>query len=118
MLSLLVLYIFSTESQKWISLWHTFLPITVLYLVSNIFFAFAPFISLNGSGDPDVYPYFVFPIVGVVVLLLGAVYWYLWTTLWPKLGGYRMVTEHMFSEMTGYETVRYRKTKNTADKSL
>jgi hypothetical protein len=58
---------------------HTFLPVTVLYLLVNIFLAIVPFIPPNGATDPDGYPYFVFPIVGVGALLLGAFYCYLWT---------------------------------------
>ena len=68
-----LIYLQYRKSENWTSPWHTFLPITVLYLLSNMFLAFAPFIPPNGSGDPDGYPYFVFPIVGVGVLLLGAV---------------------------------------------
>lgn len=64
------------ESERWSSPWHTFFPITVLYLMANIFLALVPFIPPDGPIDADGYPYFVFPIVGVGVLLLGAFYWW------------------------------------------
>ena len=113
-----LIYLQYRKSEKWTSPWHTFLPVTILYLLANIFLATAPFIPPNGSADPDGYPYFVFPIVGVGVLLLGAVYWYLWTTVWPRIGGYRIVAERFVSETDGHETVRYRKISKKDDKDV
>ena len=97
------------KSENWSSPWHTFLPISIIYFLANGFLAIVPFIPPTGKTDPDGYPYYVFPIVGVGVLLLGAVYWVLWTRVWPKIGGYKIVTERFISQEDGHETVRYRK---------
>lgn len=67
-----------------------------------------PFIPPNGSWNADGYPYYVFPVVGVGVLVLGAIYWGLWTKLWPRLGGYQLVAERIVDD-SGTEVVRYRK---------
>lgn len=84
------------------------MPIILLFFLSNVFLAVVPFIPPDGVTDPDGYPYYVFPVVGVSVLLLGAVYWVAWIKLFPKLGGYRVVGERTLLE-DGAETVRYRK---------
>lgn len=86
------------------------LPISVLYLLANVFLAIVPFIPPNGDWNAEGYPYFVFPVVGVGVLLLGAVYWVCWSKLWPAVGGYR-VEAHRIVEDDGKEVVRYRKIK-------
>jgi amino acid transporter len=104
-----LIYLQYKKSENWNSPFHTFLPVTVLYLLANIFLAIVPFIPPNGGTDPDGYPYFVFPIVGVGVLLLGAFYWYLWTRVWPKIGGYRIVADRFVSDVDGHEVVRYKK---------
>jgi hypothetical protein len=65
-----------------------------------------PFIPPTGSWTADGYPYYVFPIVGVGVLLLGAVYWAFWTKVFPHFGGYRVESQRSFDE-TGAEVVRY-----------
>lgn len=69
-----------------------------------------PFIPPEGSWDEDGYPYYVFPVVGVGVLLLGVMYWFSWTKLLPRIGGYKVESERSFDE-NGDEFVRYRKIK-------
>lgn len=104
-----LIYLQYKKSENWTSPFHTFLPVTVLYLLANMFLAIVPFIPPDGAIDPDGYPYYVYPIVGVGVLLLGVVYWFLWTRVWPNIGGYRIVAERFVSEVDGHEVVRYRK---------
>jgi len=96
------------EREQWDSPWHSMFPVNVIYMLSNIFLAVVPFIP------PDVqnttYPYYVFPVVGVGVLVVGVVYWAVWTKLLPRLGGYKVVSERTVLE-DGSEVVRYRKVK-------
>ncbi|KAL3961211.1 hypothetical protein ACCO45_002734 [Purpureocillium lilacinum] len=96
------------KSESWSSPWHTFLPISIVYFLSNVFLAIVPFIPPEGSWTADGYPYYVFPVVGVGVLLLGGVYWTFWTRILPYFGGYKIVSERTFDE-EGVEVVRYRK---------
>lgn len=71
-----------------------------------MFLALVPFIPPTGSWNADGYPYFIFPVVGVGVLLLGGVYWTFWTKVLPRIGGYRVVAERSISD-DGVETVKY-----------
>ncbi|MCJ1468578.1 hypothetical protein MMC07_007207 [Pseudocyphellaria aurata] len=103
-----LIYLHYTPREQWTSPWHSHLPVIVLFFLSNAFLAVVPFIPPDGVTDPDGYPYYVFPVVGVGVLLLGAAYWAGWTKLLPKIGGYSVVSERTVLE-DGAETVRYRK---------
>ena len=71
-----------------------------------------PFIPPNSNWNSEGYPYYVFPIVGVGVLLLGGMYWTFWTKAIPRVGGYRIVSERTVDD-DGNEVIRYRKVKTT-----
>lgn len=103
-----LIYLHYNKSEQWTSPWHTYLPIAVLFLLSNVFLALVPFIPPEGDWNADGYPYYVFPVVGVGVLLLGGIYWVCWTKIWPAVGGYKVVAERIEDE-EGNEVVRYRK---------
>jgi hypothetical protein len=103
-----LIYLHHNKAEQWTSPWHTYLPISVLFLLSNAFLTIVPFIPPKGSWDADGYPYYVFPVVGWGVMFLGALYWLGWTRVWPRLGGYRIFAERFVDE-TGDEVVRYRK---------
>jgi hypothetical protein len=85
--------------------------VAAIFLLSNAFLTVVPFIPPNNGWNAEGYPYYVFPVVGLGVLLLGAVYWALWTKVWPKLGGYRIEAVRSV-ESDGSEIVRYLKIKN------
>jgi hypothetical protein len=69
-----------------------------------------PFIPPNSDWNADGYPYYAFPLVGIAILVLGGVYWVVWTKVLPKLGGYVLVAENVVDEY-GEEVVRYRKSR-------
>ncbi|VUC26895.1 unnamed protein product [Clonostachys rosea] len=98
------------KAENWSSPWHTYLPISILWFLSNVFLVIVPFIPPIGDWNADGYPYYIFPVVGVLVLVLGGVYWTFWTIILPRIGGYQIVAERTFDE-DGVEVVRYRKVK-------
>ncbi|OIW22503.1 amino acid transporter [Coniochaeta ligniaria NRRL 30616] len=102
-----LIYLHYKKSENWSPQWHTYLPVAVIYLLLNAFLAIVPFIPPEGNWNADGYPYYVFPIVGLGVLLLGVLYWALWTKVWPRLGGYKIVATRMIDD-DGEEVVRYR----------
>ena len=101
-----LIYLHYSKREQWQSPWHTYLPIALLYLAANIFLAIVPFIPSDGDWNAEGYPYYVFPVVGVGVLLLGVVYWVAWTKIVPRIGGYRVVAERS-EDAEGVEHVRY-----------
>ncbi|KAH7318062.1 amino acid/polyamine transporter I [Stachybotrys elegans] len=101
-----LIYLQFSKKENWSSPWHTYLPISVVYLLANVFLAIVPFIPPEGSWNADGYPYYVFPVVGVGVLILGGVYWAIWTKVLPHFGGYRVEAHRSFDD-TGAEVIRY-----------
>jgi hypothetical protein len=76
-----------------------------------MFLAIVPFIPpADGDFWAEGYPYYVFPVVGVGVLILGGFYWTLWTKFWPAVRGHKVVAERIIDE-DGVEVIRYRKVK-------
>ncbi|KAH8890092.1 amino acid transporter [Thozetella sp. PMI_491] len=105
-----LIYLQYSKKEEWSSPWHTYLPVTVVFLLTNLFLAITPFVPPDGSWDAEGYPYYVFPAVGTGVLLLGVVYWAFFTKLWPRLGGYRIEVDRT-SDEHGAEVVRYKRVK-------
>ncbi|KAK4464760.1 amino acid permease-domain-containing protein [Cladorrhinum samala] len=103
-----LIYLRLKKSENWSSPWKTHLLVTVTYLLLNVFLALTPFIPPNSHWNADGYPYYAFPLVGIAVLILGAVYWIIWAKVVPRLGGYVLVAETVIDGY-GDEVVRYRK---------
>ncbi|KAK0619012.1 amino acid/polyamine transporter I [Immersiella caudata] len=102
-----LIYLHYNKSENWSSPWQTHVSVAFVYLLLNAFLAITPFIPPNSDWNADGYPYYAFPIVGTGVLFLGVLYWALWTKVWPRLGGYIVVSERHIAE-DGTEVVRYR----------
>ncbi|KAK3688786.1 amino acid/polyamine transporter I [Podospora appendiculata] len=105
-----LIYLHYAKSENWTSGWHTPLPVLVIFTLLNAFLALVPFIPPEGDWNAEGYPYYVFPVVGCSVLLLGALYWALWTKFWPWVRGHKVVAERIISE-DGTEVIRYRNVK-------
>ena len=43
-------------------------------------------------------PYYLHCVVGIGILLAGAVYWVFWAVLLPKLGGYELVRDNKIGD--------------------
>ncbi|KAE9363144.1 amino acid transporter [Stipitochalara longipes BDJ] len=71
------------------------LPIALFFLLSNIYLVVAPFVP--PSARQNVYehlPYYLHCVVGIGILLAGAVYWAFWAVILPKIGGYELIREN------------------------
>ncbi|KAL4885502.1 amino acid/polyamine transporter I [Aspergillus karnatakaensis] len=70
------------------------LPVTVFFLLTNIYLVIAPYIP--PTGDQSVYeelPYYLHCVVALGIFAAGAVYYVFWAILLPKFGGYVLVKE-------------------------
>lgn len=66
-------------------------PIAAFFMVGQAFQLVAPFLRPpNGVGDTPPLPYWLYCVVGIGVLLLSVVYWFVWWVAAPKLGRYRL----------------------------
>lgn len=97
-----LIYLQWSKSERWKSPWHTYLPISILYMLFNGFLVIGPFVPPPSSEKF----FFLFPIVGLSVILFGVLYWAVWIKLVPRVRGYRIEAERVYGED---EVVRYRR---------
>ncbi|KFY14152.1 hypothetical protein V492_02829 [Pseudogymnoascus sp. VKM F-4246] len=68
------------------------LIVPVFFLAGQCFLLVAPFLRPPGGiSDAPPIPYWVYPIIGIAILLGGVVYWAVWRVLIPYLGGFEWV---------------------------
>ena len=67
------------------------LPVSLFFLASQCFLVIAPFLRPPGGKGDTSLPYWLYPIVGIVILVGGVVYWAIWYEVLPRLGRYRLV---------------------------
>ncbi|KII87999.1 hypothetical protein PLICRDRAFT_30477 [Plicaturopsis crispa FD-325 SS-3] len=67
-------------------------PLALFFMAAAVFLLIAPFLPpANGKGDTPPLPYWLYPIVGIAVMLFGAFYWAVWRVGLPKISGYQLV---------------------------
>ncbi|KXX75720.1 High-affinity methionine permease [Madurella mycetomatis] len=101
-----LIYLHYNKSENWASPWRTCLPVSITYLLLNLFLVITPLVPPSSGWNAGGYPYYAFPLAGIGILLLGAAYWVLWAKVWPRLGGYTVVAEKTINE-DGEEVVSY-----------
>ncbi|KFZ19995.1 hypothetical protein V501_00355 [Pseudogymnoascus sp. VKM F-4519 (FW-2642)] len=70
------------------------LPVVIFFLLSNIYLVVAPFVPPDeGQSIYKDIPYYLHCLVGIAILLAGALYWLIWAVILPKLGGYELDRE-------------------------
>ncbi|SLM34620.1 high affinity methionine permease [Lasallia pustulata] len=65
------------------------LPVPIFFLLGQGFLMVAPFLRPPGGKGDTSLPYWLYPIVGIAVLVGGVVYWFGWRVLMPRLGGFK-----------------------------
>ena len=81
--------------QTWKPPFRATLPIAIFFLLSNIYLVVAPFVPPDeGQNVYKSLPYYLHCVVGIGILLAGAVYWVVWAVILPKIGGYELVREN------------------------
>ncbi|EXJ91271.1 hypothetical protein A1O1_04381 [Capronia coronata CBS 617.96] len=79
-------------------------PVVLLFLLSNIYLAAAPFVPPeHGQNVYNDLPYYLHCVVGMGIIAAGGVYWLVWAVLLPRIGGYELVRETKISELDGWE---------------
>ncbi|KAF5019001.1 hypothetical protein F66182_9019 [Fusarium sp. NRRL 66182] len=92
------------------------LPVTVFFMLSNMYLVIAPFIAPD-SPEQNQYksmPYWIHCVVGIAVFVAGALYWLVWAIILPKIGGYRLVREVHIDDIDGWESNRFRRVPRNA----
>lgn len=55
----------------------------------------APFLRPPGGKGDTSLPYWLYPVVGIVVLVCGVLYWFVWRVLLPGVGRFEYVERKM-----------------------
>ncbi|KAI9689679.1 MAG: hypothetical protein M1820_010108 [Bogoriella megaspora] len=66
------------------------LPVALFFLISQCFLIVAPFLRPPGGKGDTSLPYWLYPIIGITVLIGGVAYWAVWRKFLPRLGKYRL----------------------------
>ncbi|EJU06104.1 amino acid transporter [Dacryopinax primogenitus] len=67
-------------------------PFAFFFLAAACFLLVAPFLRpSNGVGDTPPLPYWLYPIVGIAIMVVGALYWAIWRVILPVVFGYELV---------------------------
>ncbi|OBT62085.1 hypothetical protein VE03_08998 [Pseudogymnoascus sp. 23342-1-I1] len=94
--ALVHLYLHPSASHRptWAPPFRATLPVVIFFLLSNIYLVVAPFVPPDeGQSIYEDIPYYLHCLVGIAILLAGAVYWVIWAIVLPKLGGYELDRE-------------------------
>jgi hypothetical protein len=103
-----LLYLRFTPSENWSSPFKAPLIVIFVYLGHHLFLMVMVFVAPESTKTPEGLPYYVAPVTGICVLLIGVLYWVLWAHVWPRLRGYRIESTRI-QEEDGSETVEFRK---------
>ncbi|KAL5045548.1 amino acid permease-domain-containing protein [Aspergillus fruticulosus] len=69
--------------------------VAIFVMAGQAFQVVAPFIRPPGGKGDTILPYWLYPVVGIAVLVAGIVYWAVWQVLLPWVGGYKLVPEYV-----------------------
>ena len=67
----------------------------MLFLIGEGFLLIAPFLRPPGGKGDTSLPYWLYPVVGIVVLVCGVLYWFVWRVLLPGVGRFEYVERKM-----------------------
>ena len=71
------------------------IPVAAFYMVGQAFQLVAPFLRPpGGKGDTPPLPYWLYCVVGIGVLVLSVVYWFVWWVAAPRVGKYTLQPEN------------------------
>lgn len=70
-------------------------PVAAFYMVVQAFLMVAPFLRPPGGKGDTSLPYWLYPVVGIVVLTVSVLYWVVWRVLLPWIGRYELVADHV-----------------------
>jgi hypothetical protein len=101
---LLTLYIHPGPWPTWRPPFRATWPITLLFLLSNIYLVVAPFVPPDAGQNVyhDLW-YALHCVVGMAIIAAGGVYWLIWAKLLPWMGGYELVRVSKVGELDGWE---------------
>jgi len=102
-----LIYLRFKKSEQWTSPWKNPLVCCLVSLLGYSFVIVVPWVPPEAGYDPS-YSYYLFPLIAISILCLGALYWLWQTKLWAWVKGYKLVAERSVDE-DGAEIIVYGK---------
>ena len=87
-------------------------PVAVFFMIGQAFLLVAPFLRPPGGKGDTSLPYWLYPIVGIVVLVGGVIYWFGWRKVLPAVGRFTW-EEHKSELEDGTIVTRFKKVKRS-----
>ena len=79
------------EKYNWHPPVRATLPVTILFLLSNIYLVLAPFVPPSeGQNVYEELPYYLHCVVGIGIIVAGGFYWVIWAKIMPWWGKYEL----------------------------
>ncbi|ORY71869.1 amino acid/polyamine transporter I [Pseudomassariella vexata] len=100
-------------SEKWSSPFKCPLVVILMSITIHFFLLVMPLVPSPTGRNAQGYPYFVFPVAGLGILAIGALYWVAWAKVFPRLGGYRIEATRSLDK-EGKEMVEFRRINTTS----
>ncbi|KAH8754223.1 high affinity methionine permease [Hyaloscypha sp. PMI_1271] len=69
----------------------TWIIVPFFFLIAQGFLLTAPFLRPPGGKGDTSLPYWLYPIVGITVLVVGGTWWLVWRVVWSELGKFEWV---------------------------
>ena len=85
-------------------------PVAVFYMLTKAFLLVAPFLRPPGGKGDTSLPYWLYPIVGIAVLISGVAYWFMWRKVLPAVGRFKWEERKVALE-DGTVVMRFEKVK-------
>ncbi|KAJ5669165.1 hypothetical protein N7462_010235 [Penicillium macrosclerotiorum] len=91
---LIYVYLKKDEFPSWSPGIRATLPVTIFFLLSNLYLVIAPYIPPDaGQNVYEQLPYYLHCVVALGLFAMGALYYLAWAVLLPRFGGYVLVKE-------------------------
>lgn len=97
---LIHIYVYPSRYPDWAPGIRASLPVTIFFLMSNVYLTIAPFVPPAEAKDNiyETLPYYTHCLAGLGVFVLGAIYWFAWAKVLPWLMVYDIAEEKVEDE--------------------
>jgi len=96
---LLLLHTRKEQLRDWNPPFRAYKPAVWFFFLSNVLLVTVPLVPpADGYKVYDKIPYFLHVLVGIIIGLLGVLYWYLWSIWIPRRKGYRLVRNNVVQD--------------------
>jgi amino acid transporter len=83
------LFILRWRSPHGRRLFRVWTPVAVFFAIGQVVVLIAPFLKPSKT-KPNAIPYWVYPIIGICVFILGGIYWLMWRKVFPRIWSYEI----------------------------